>query len=106
MNELREGAGWYADPAGTNELRYFDGHWTDQVATRGPSCRQAASGRGASRAHRSLAPDARVCAHLRQRGFDGTFTAPCQSAPFVMIDHPSDLWLVGHSVDGQEEAQS
>jgi hypothetical protein len=35
MNELRAGAGWYADPAGTHELRYFDGRWTDQVATAG-----------------------------------------------------------------------
>ncbi len=35
MNELRESVGWYADPAGTYELRYFDGQWTDQVATGG-----------------------------------------------------------------------
>jgi hypothetical protein len=35
MYEQREGVGWYADPAGTQELRYFDGHWTDQVAARG-----------------------------------------------------------------------
>lgn len=35
MNELRAGTGWYADPTGSHELRYFDGHWADRVATGG-----------------------------------------------------------------------
>lgn len=40
MNEQRTGAGWYSDPTGMNELRYFDGQWTDQVSTRGVASRQ------------------------------------------------------------------
>lgn len=35
MNDQRAGSGWYTDPTGTNELRYFDGQWTDRVAARG-----------------------------------------------------------------------
>jgi hypothetical protein len=41
MNEQHAGAGWYADPAGRHEWRYFDGHWTDQVVTRGVGSTQA-----------------------------------------------------------------
>lgn len=28
-------AGWYADPSGRHESRYFDGQWTQHVSTRG-----------------------------------------------------------------------
>jgi hypothetical protein len=27
--------GWYADPSGRNDLRFWDGGWTDQVSSRG-----------------------------------------------------------------------
>ena len=35
MVDQQQPAGWYPDPTGRFEVRWFDGRWTDQVATAG-----------------------------------------------------------------------
>src|SRR5690348_14045595 len=35
MTQPNAPAGWYRDPTGRHELRYFSGQWTQHVSTRG-----------------------------------------------------------------------
>jgi hypothetical protein len=62
MSQQNTPAGWYPDPTGRNELRYFNAHWTEQVATRGvtaidplPAPTLARTGRGSSRVKLAVA---------------------------------------------------